>query len=256
MKQFHSKVFTPDNPMPKSNQQSFRLNYISEFVSQQLQQNDKISHSMNEIISTVNQNHQIHDQKMELILKENQNQKNQSDVYLEKVVHQEKITEEIHSSLKDLIEQNYQLSENISNEKLMNQAILDQLSFQDQQLRNTNHQLESYVNLAQNLSEQLLQQEMILKEIDQKVQVHDVYHSTVMDRLDKQDAFNEKVLRQLEHLKTVIYERVSHVIDKIESSYQSTTDYFNGVFNQSGFMKPFLLSSRPKEKNEKDKKPN
>lgn len=211
---------------------------------------------MNEMISTVNQSQLIHEQKMELILKENLEHKKQSDFYLEKVQNQEKISEEILLSLQHLKEHNYQLTESITNEKVMNQAILDQLSFQDQQLRNTNSQYENYVNLAQNLSEQLLQQEKILKELDEKIQVHDVYHSTVMNRLDKQDAFNEKVIRQLDHLKSIVYERVGTIMEKIESSYQSTTDYFTGIFNQSGFMKPFLLSSRPKEKTEKENKPN
>ncbi|WP_442593963.1 hypothetical protein [Neobacillus sp. D3-1R] len=252
--QHPSKVFKPAQPKPQSNQESFRLNFLSEFVSKQISQNHNLNQSMNEIIHSVEQSHQ----KMDFIICENENQKNQSDVFLEKVINQEKLTEEVLSSLNNLREQQSQLSDSMMNEKWMNEAILDQLSFQDQQLRNTNLQLENYVNLAQNLSLQLVQQEKILKEMDQKIQVHDIYHSTVMDRLDKQDAFNEKVIRQIDHLKSILYERVSNIIEKIESSYHSTTDYFNGIINQSGFMKPFLLSTRPKEKSEKEKetKPN
>jgi hypothetical protein len=242
------KVFTPKKPLPNPNQQNFRLNYLSEFMSQQLLQNETINESIDEVLTTVNQTHTTHELKIDQIIEESHQQKEMNHLFLEKVDLQGKSTEEIFLSLQHLNEKNQQLSESIVNEQLMNQAILDQLTFQDQQLRNTNSQLENYVNLAHELSAQLLLQEQILKEMNQKLQVHDIYHNTVMESLDKQEAMNEKIFRQLDFLKSLIYERVNIMIEKVENSYQSTTEYFDGLFNKLGFMRPFLLSNRPKDK--------
>jgi hypothetical protein len=242
----HSKVFTPTKPSNSSNQESFRLNYLSDFIMNQAEQNRTLNHSIDQVKQTVNTNHLVQDYKMDQIMKENQIQRNTSEVFLEKVENHEKVTEEILSSIEKISIHHDQLSQSLKNEQLLNQAILDQLSFQDTQLRNTNNQLENYVSLANQLSEQLVIQEKLLKEMEQKLQVQDIYHDTVMKKLDNQDAMNEKILRQIDHLRSIIYERVNEVMEKLEKSYHATTDYFNGVLNKTGFMKPFLLTRKPK----------
>jgi chromosome segregation ATPase len=251
-KRFSSKVFTPIKPLNNSNQQSFRLNYLSEFISKQVEQNEEIYDALDKVEATVNSNHHAQVQKIDQLIIENQQQKEQSNFFLEKIDNNERNTDEILQSLQSLQHHNDQLNENMANEQLINQAILDQLSFQDQQLRHTNSQLDNYVTLANQLSEQLITQEKLLKEMEQKLEVQDIYHSTVMTKLDKQDAINEKILRQLDHLKSIFHERINSIVEKMEYSFQSTTDYFNDIFNKSGFMKPFLLSSRPKDTKEKE----
>jgi hypothetical protein len=245
----NSKVFTPGQPVNASNQQSFRINYLSEFVTQQLLQNENIHYSIEEIISTINCTQQQQENKMNLILKDQQHQKDQSNYYIQKVELQSKTTDVVLHTLESLKNQQIEMNECIQKEQLLNQAILDQLNFQDQQLRQTNSQLNNYVNLSTQLNEQLIQQEKILKEMEQKLQLQDVYHSTVMSKLDTQDAMNEKIIRQIDQLKAIVYERVNSIIEKIELSYEATTLYINDLFNKNGFMKPFLLSSKTKEKN-------
>lgn len=245
-KYFSSKVFTPEKPSNQPNQQSYRLNYLNEFVSQQVKQNQEINHSINKIVETVNTTHQTQEKKIDQVLQDQHQQKKQSELFREKVESHGKTSEDILHSLDHIKNYQDQLNECMINEQLLNQAILDQLNFQDQQLRNTNSQLENYVALAGQLSEQLINQEQLLKEMEQKLQVQDVYHQTVMSKLDKQDAMNDKIIRQLDQLKAIVYERVNIIVEKVESSFQSTSVYFKDVINKSGFMKPFLLSSRPK----------
>lgn len=250
----HSKVFTPKKPLNLSNQDSFRLNYLSNFIANQAEQNQMLNNSIDQVIQTVNTNHQVQDNKMDQIIKENHIQKEKSEVFLEKVENHEKTAEDILLSIERISTHHDQLNESIKNEQLLNQAILDQLSFQDTQLRHTNSQLENYVTLANQLSEQLIIQEKLLKEMEQKLQVQDIYHSTVMQKLDNQDAVNEKILRQIDHLRSVVYESVNDVIEKLEKSFHATTDYFNGVLNKAGFMKPFLLTRKTKDdQKEKEK---
>jgi hypothetical protein len=245
-KDLSSRVFTPEKPTNLPNQHSYRLNYLTEFVSQQVNQNLEIKHSINKIVETVNTTHQNQEKKIDQVLQDQHLQKKQSDFFREKVESHGKTSEDILHSLDHIKNYQDQLNESMLNEQLLNQAILDQLNFQDQQLRHTNSQLESYVALAGQLSEQLIIQGQLLKEMEQKLQVQDVYHQTVMSKLDKQDAINDKIIRQLDHLKAIVFERANIIVEKVDSSFQSTSDYFQDVIKKSGFMKPFLLSSRSK----------
>jgi hypothetical protein len=246
-KYLSSKVFTPEKPANQTNQQSYRLNYLNEFVSQQAKQNHEIKQSINKIVDTVTTTHKTQEKKIDQVLQDQQQQKKQSEFVQEKVENHGKTSEDILLSLDHIKNYQDQLNECMVNEQLLNQAILDQLNFQDQQLRQTNSQLENYVALAGQLSEQLMIQERLLKEMEQKLQVQDVYHQTIMSKLDSQDAMNDKILRQLDNLKSIVYERVNIIVEKVESSFQSTSVYFKDVINKSGFMKPFLLTSRPKD---------
>jgi hypothetical protein len=243
-----SKVFTPDKPVSNSNQHSYRLNFLSEFISTQIKQNETIQHNLKSVVSTIDETRQEQEQKMDQIILHQQYQNQQSDQYIKKVSSQEKTNDEILLNIQQLTENHIEFGKSLQNEQLINQAILDQLNFQDQQLRETNKQLENYVTLATKLSEQLINQENILKEMEQKLLIQDIYHSTVMSKLENQEALNEKIIRQLDHLKSIIYERVTLIVDKVEHSFQSTSEYFHEIFTKAGFTKPFLLSGRPKEK--------
>jgi hypothetical protein len=246
-KYLSSKVFTPEKPAIQPNQQSYRLNFLNEFVSQQAKQNIEIKHSINKMVETVNTTHQTQQKKIDQVLQDQYQQKKEAEFFREKVEGHDKTSEDIFLSLDYIKKYQDKLNECMVNEQLLNQAILDQLNYQDQQLRHTNVQLETYVALAGQLSEQLITQEQLLKEMEQKLQVQDVYHQTVMTKLDKQDAINDKIIWQLDHLKSIVYERVNIIVEKVESSFQSTSVYFQDVVNKSGFMKPFLLSSRTKD---------
>jgi hypothetical protein len=246
-KYLSSRVFTPDKPSNQPNQHSYRLNYLNEFVSQQAKQNQEIYDSINKMVETVTTTHQTQERMIDQVLQDQHQQKKQSEFFREKVENHGKTTEDILHSLAHIKHYQDQLNECLLNEQLINQAILDQLNFQDHQLRQTNNQLENYVALAGQLSEQLINQEQLLKEMEQKLQVQDIYHQTVMTKLDKQDAVNDKIIRQLDHLKSIVYERVNLIVEKVENSFQTTSVYFQDVINKSGFMKPFLLSNRAKD---------
>lgn len=253
-KVFQSKVFTPKVLSNLSNQENYRLNFLNEFMAQQLKQNENLNQSLVEVSESVRYTHSAQKEKIEQVLHDQQLQRNQTDLFKEKVESQGKTSEKILSSICDLKDYQMQLNECMENEKLINQAILDQLNFQDNQLRQTNDQLVYYATLAGELSEQLIVQGQLLKEMEEKLQLQDIYHQTVMNKLDSQEALNEKIIRQLDQLKLIIHERINSTIEKIESSFQSTSNYIANIFDKSGFTKPFLLASRPKEKNEIENK--
>jgi hypothetical protein len=242
-----SKVFAPKSKPNLSNQKNYRLNYLNEFISQQLKQNENIQQSFLSVSESVHSTHLAQKARIEQVISDQQQHKYQTELFNEKVKNQSKISEEILHTVYQLNDNQAQLNTSIENEKLINQAILDQLNFQDNQLRQTNDQLVYYATLSGQLSEQLIVQGQLLKEMEEKLQLQDIYHQTVMSKLDTQEALNEKIIRQIEQLKMAIHERMNNIIEKMESSFMSTTKYFTNLINKSGFTKPFLLPGRTKD---------
>lgn len=63
--------------------------------------------------------------------------------------------------------------------------------------------------------------EQVAKQFSQQETVHQV----LINRLDSQEGVTEKMVRQLDHLRGVLYERTNFLTEKIENSYTMTTSY-------------------------------
>ena len=77
---------------------------------------------------------------------------------------------------------------------------------------------ELVVKENESIAEQTRKQEELYEEFSNKLNLQEVYHNTVMERLDQQEGLIKKLSGELDHLRSVIYERASHIIEKVESN--------------------------------------
>jgi len=75
------------------------------------------------------------------------------------------------------------------------------------------------------MSLQLEKQEERYDEIAKQLEVQEVFHSTVMERLDVQEALTQKLIRQLENLRTVVYERASFISQRVEENFKKNKNH-------------------------------
>ncbi len=66
-------------------------------------------------------------------------------------------------------------------------------------------------------------------EMTSKIEMQDVYHQTVMERLEQQEANTYKISRQLENLRAVIFERINYLAEKIEIQTKHTIKSLTGL---------------------------
>ena len=71
--------------------------------------------------------------------------------------------------------------------------------------------------------------EQIAKQILQQEDVQQAF----MSRLDNQEGMTEKMVRQLDHLRSMLYERTNFLTEKIENSYTMTTSYLAKLLTSS-----------------------
>lgn len=87
--------------------------------------------------------------------------------------------------------------------------------------------------------------EQIAKQILQQEDVQKVFVS----RLDNQEGMTEKMVRQLDYLRNILYERTNFLTEKIENSYMMTTSYLVKLLTSSEQpMTRFWMNPKSEEK--------
>ena len=107
---------------------------------------------------------------------------------------------------------------------------------------------ESSKEMAIKMNEQLDYQRKLSEQILQQEEAQKV----VMSRLDNQEGVTEKMVRQLDHLRGILYERTNFLTEKIENSYTMTTSYLAKLLTSSEQpMTHFWMNSKSEEKQKK-----
>jgi chromosome segregation ATPase len=240
---YKTKVSLKDIP----NQSNYRVNYLEEFVKEQSQINGQLSNSFEKVSSLLrNTNSQQTNQYINL-LKRMDKQEARSPQFLSKLSSQETQLSLINQRLQELDSIHQTLAKDIEQDELINQAIMDQLTTQDQTLNKLTKKIEEYEAIYQEISIQQKMQTELYNDIVQKLQLQDAFHQTILEELGKQEAVTQKLSSQIENVKEIILEKVTSIIDKIESTYKSTSNYLFSFFGKPA---PKQLEKETDEKEE------
>jgi hypothetical protein len=99
--------------------------------------------------------------------------------------------------------------------------------------------------IAVKVSEQLDHQRQLSDQILHQEDAQKI----VITRLDNQEGITEKMARQLDHLRSILYERTNFLTEKIENSYTMTTSYLSKLLMESEQpMARFLMNPKAEEK--------
>jgi len=93
--------------------------------------------------------------------------------------------------------------------------------------------LEKYKGKNEELISKMGQQMELQKMMETQVLKHQNNQEEVISRLENQEALSEKMGRQIDSLRSALYERTHFLAEKIEESYKSTTSYINKIISGS-----------------------
>ncbi|TKC19341.1 hypothetical protein [Robertmurraya kyonggiensis] len=217
-----------------SNQKEFRRSYLQDIFDGQATINKSLAKSVKQVRHFIKSTRESQNNQMtEVINKLKQKEELDSQV-LHFIEQQEQITESLLQRLELLEKNNGALLEKMKADGLLTQAILEQQSVQDTILSKIADKLDE--NEA--ISEQLKKQDEVYDEFSNKLNLQEVFHNTVMERLDQQEGLIKKINGEIDHLRSVIYERASHIVESIENNFQRITSP----------IQRFLVSKDDKEK--------
>lgn len=238
----------PSTIQASSNQESFRKNYLQEFISQQQEMNNTIKNATHNVNILVNEAKYEQQKQYQYVLKELEQQEARTTPLIQNANKQDEAYKLLLQRLDKIESFNQEILKKYENEGIINQAIVDQLTIQDSAIQKLSKNIEQYDGQNKSLSEQIEDQNKMYEEIMTTLELQEAFHKTILDRFDNQEALNQKMSRDIDSLRSALYERISYVIEKIDSNYKQITSYVSKLISKAGFNYRISIEKDKKEK--------
>lgn len=106
------------------------------------------------------------------------------------------------------------------------ETLLAQSSIQETAILELSRKLDNLEKPTEKILEELTVITDDQATIKDKIETQDIYHQSVMEKLESQDALNEKLSRQIDHLKSIIFERTAYLTENFKSLISPVKSFF------------------------------
>ncbi|TRZ38294.1 hypothetical protein CEQ21_23115 [Niallia circulans] len=218
----NSPVFLPKTNITAATSQTvFQYNYLEAYMAEQQSKNEMLRMKLEDIFLQANNTTQEQAEKLQQLEDLLFMQGNVSNQILEETkTNQDHIKAVLQSAYaaEELAKENAQ---KLSDEQYVHTAILDQFVFQDKAISNLTETLDEFKQSTIALQEKINQTEETQQQIDEKLELQEIYQQTILEKVEDTDAKISKMARQMEYLKEVIFERIEYLAAKFEDNLKS-----------------------------------
>lgn len=223
-KGLYPKVHLSSAHLKEVNQSEYRRDAMSEFLEFQQSMNQKLTESIvsvQQLFEKSNNTQQL--QNITL----NEAIENQESGQMRILNNLEKLEATVLEHLTTMNTERQELLKMAKVDENQQQALFAQLSVQDQKTSDLLNKIGELESFSKQLKQEMLASS---KELSAKIEVQDMYHQTVMERIESQEAVTHKMNRQLDNLKAVIFERIADIAEKIDCQSKNTIKALSGIF--------------------------
>ncbi|MCQ6275472.1 hypothetical protein JMM81_10935 [Bacillus sp. V3B] len=214
----HRNIFKNQENVHASNQEFAKYNYLTELLNEQKKANMELMRSITELKSRYRQ--------QEVAQKDQWNQiKYQINDLKMSNLHHEEFESQLGQRLETLDEKSSYLQEVVESKNFVAKSILEEINRLSESDREIADRLKESEVSNQVLSAQLNEQMDHQKEITEKLSIQEEHQVDVLKRLDTQEALTEKISRQLNHIRSIIFERTNYLAIKLEEGYKLTASH-------------------------------
>jgi vacuolar-type H+-ATPase subunit I/STV1 len=169
----------------------------------------------------------------------------------QKVVRRDYLSEVIdeqHQANVSLINAINEIKHRFLNQEVVQANNLDKIVNQLNEISTSNQKHTEYEELIIHL---LKTQEELQKQLSEKINKQEEFQTGVLTRLDKQEALTEKIFRQLNHIRSILFERTNYLAGKIDEGYKITSTYVYNLMTGSDQPLTFYLMNNKKGEKQK-----
>lgn len=145
---------------------------------------------------------------------------------------------------------NLALSEIGVQTQLQEETHLTQWNNVGRQLNDLRNRLEHYEAANHQLVLQMNEQLELQKVVAEKMSKQEEFQGGVLQRLDTQEALMDKISRQINHIRSILFERTNYLATKIDDGYKITSSYVYKLMTGSEQPLTFFLMNQRKEENQ------
>lgn len=240
----HPEVYKNREILHEQNQEIHRIDFLTEIVQMQQRTNSSLSQSLDEL----KEHHQK--QKESLAVQSHEIRDQLNEIKKENLDHH-KFEANVLEWLKNLEEKNSMTHSFMEKEAQLKQEIIKEIQIQSSTSREMAKRMEQHEAMTQHLSAQIEKQTTLQQDLAVKHAQQEGFQTEVLTRLDKQEALTEKIARQLNHIRSILFERTNFLAEKIEDGYKLTSSYVYKLITGSDQALTFYTF---KDKQEKDQK--
>ncbi|MED1604698.1 hypothetical protein P4U90_05115 [Cytobacillus kochii] len=213
-----------------SNQDVYRKNYLSDLLEEQSQLNHKVSKQHRDLQHQLEETYEdlMSFAKDESIRHEkNIQQYNEDCTALQSAYQaQEQNQLEMNGYLQQIENKNEELLIQLRTSQSSYETLLAQSSIQETAILELSRKLDNLEKPTEKILEELTVITDDQATIKDKIETQDIYHQSVMEKLESQDALNEKLSRQIDHLKSIIFERTAYLTENFKSLISPVKSFF------------------------------
>lgn len=239
----HPEVYKNVKNIQAPNQELYKMDYLSELIIQQREANEALTHSFLDLKILYEQQEKTHTNQWSEI-------GNQLDELRDIHLKHEKFEGEVIDWLAKLDDKNDQEKEN---ELALKKEWLDQMTKLNEMNAEIVQRLKQSESANEELHSKIKQQIEIQKEMQEDVSQQKVLQDQVSSRLENQEALTEKILREISHLRSVLFERASFLADKIENGFKLTSAYVYKLMNGNDQSLTLLMNPEKKESKKQER---
>lgn len=240
----HPNIYKNNQTIHTSNQKIVHHNALTELMNEQ----QKATMALIQAIAELNMRYEQLEEKQSIQWNQFQNQMNDLTVNSRQ---REAVEGQLMQHLHILEEKSVSLQSLLEQESQVKQSLLEQVDCLRESNREIASRLEKHEATNEQLSLQLNEQLELQKEVADTLANQEEVQAGVLKRLDNQEALTEKISRQLNHIRSILFERTNYLATKLEDGYKLTSSYVYKFMTGSDQPLTFSLMNNKKKKETK-----
>ena len=162
---------------------------------------------------------------------------------------QEQFESEVMESFVQLHAENHSFQRKLADEHVFNRQVAKQVRDVSQLTTELTGSVEGVVRANEEISREVKEQVTHQQRLSEQLVKQKDLQQTILSRLAKQEGLTERMMKQVDHLRSVLYERSSFLAEKIGGTY-STTSHFISKLLVGNEQPPnrFMVNQKQEEK--------
>lgn len=239
----HPEVFKNNKKIRAQNQKIFKVDYLSELIIQQREANEALTHSFLDLKI-------LYEQQGKTNTKQWTEIGNQLDELRDIHLKHEKFE-------RDVIEWLSKVNDKSEKEKEDELALKQEWLKQMRKLIEMNgeilHRLKKSESVNEQLALKMKEQMELQKHMKDELSEQKEIQGQVSSRLENQEALTEKMLREINHLRSVLFERASFLAERIENGFKLTSAYVYRLMHGNDHSLTMLMNPEKKDSKKQER---
>ncbi|SET53869.1 hypothetical protein SAMN05216389_11439 [Oceanobacillus limi] len=228
----HPSVFQKNDEIEEPNQSYFQTDYFSELIKEQ----QKLNQSLTKSLDVIKERHRKFEYQEAAKWKDVQ-------MKLYELQRSSAKHEEFEHNVREwlvMLESNNQKLQGYMEENDATKAeMLDQIDHVRQSNQEIHSHLDNYQIAYKDLANQLQEVFELQEKLTEQLSQNNEKQDQLLNRYENQEALLEKTFRQIDHIRSSLFERTTFIAEKIENSYKLTSSLMYKLI--TGSEKPLTL---------------